>query len=63
MSGAGLRFGVLGPLAVLRDGELVALTGTLRRALLALLVLHAREPAGCLPGGRVGGNGLLPPQC
>ena len=43
MSADGLRFGVLGPLAVERDGEPVALAGARRRALLALLVLRARE--------------------
>ena len=34
---------VLGPLEVWRDGELVELRGTKRRALLALLILHANE--------------------
>ncbi|MDA0158838.1 AAA family ATPase [Solirubrobacter ginsenosidimutans] len=43
MSGDGLRFGLLGPLAVTRGDEPVPLAGARRRALLALLVLHARE--------------------
>ena len=43
MSGDGLRFGLLGPLAVTRGSEPVPLAGARRRALLALLVLHARE--------------------
>jgi DNA-binding SARP family transcriptional activator len=43
MSGDGRRFGVLGPLAVLRGSEPVALTGARRRTLLALPVLHAGE--------------------
>jgi DNA-binding SARP family transcriptional activator len=43
MSGDGLRFGLLGPLVVMRGGEPVPLAGARRRALLALLVLHARE--------------------
>jgi DNA-binding SARP family transcriptional activator len=44
VSGDGLRFRLLGPLAVVRDGVPVPLAGARRRALLALLVLHAREP-------------------
>src|SRR3954470_18725001 len=43
MSGDGLRFGLLGPRAVGRAGEPVALAGARRRGLLALLVLRARE--------------------
>src|SRR3954467_11902038 len=43
VSGDGLRFSLLGPLAVTRGGEPVPLAGARRRALLALLVLHARE--------------------
>ena len=38
-----LRFGVLGPLEVLRDGEPLRLGGERQRALLALLLLHANE--------------------
>jgi DNA-binding SARP family transcriptional activator len=38
-----LEFGVLGPLEVRRDGELVRLGGERQRALLALLLLHANE--------------------
>ena len=38
-----LRFGVLGPLEVLRDGEPLRLGGERQRALLALLLLHAGE--------------------
>ena len=38
-----LRFGVLGPLEVLRDGQPLALGGERQRALLALLLLHANE--------------------
>jgi len=38
-----LRFGLLGPLEVARDGELLALGGPRQRALLALLLLHANE--------------------
>ncbi len=43
MSGNGLRFGLLGPLAIWRDDAPVPLAGARRRALLALLVLRARE--------------------
>lgn len=38
-----LRFGVLGPLEVLRDGQPLRLGGERQRALLALLLLHANE--------------------
>ncbi len=38
-----LRFGVLGPLAVSRDGEELRLGGERQRALLAVLLLHANE--------------------
>jgi len=38
-----LRFGVLGPLEVLRDGRPLRLGGGRQRALLALLLLHANE--------------------
>ena len=38
-----LRFRLLGPLEVLRDGEPVVLGGERQRALLALLLLHANE--------------------
>lgn len=38
-----LKFGVLGPLEVLRDGEPVQLGGKRQRALLALLLVHANE--------------------
>jgi WD40 repeat protein/DNA-binding SARP family transcriptional activator len=38
-----LRFGVLGPLEVLRDGESLPLGGERQRALLALLLLHCNE--------------------
>ena len=38
-----LRFGVLGPLEVLRDGKPVRLGGRQQRALLALLLVHANE--------------------
>lgn len=37
-------FRVLGPVEVARDGKAVALGGAKRRALLALLLLHANEP-------------------
>lgn len=39
----GLRFCLLGPLEVLRDGEPLALGGERQRGLLALLLLHANE--------------------
>lgn len=39
----GLRFRLLGPLEVLRDGEPVTLGGERQRGLLALLLLHANE--------------------
>lgn len=39
-----VRFCVLGPLEVLRDGERVRLGGQRQRALLALLLMHANEP-------------------
>ncbi len=38
-----LRFGVLGPLAVWRNGEPVRLGGARQRALLALLLVRANE--------------------
>ena len=38
-----LRFCVLGPLEVLRDGDPVRLGGERQRALLALLLMHANE--------------------
>jgi DNA-binding SARP family transcriptional activator/class 3 adenylate cyclase/pimeloyl-ACP methyl ester carboxylesterase len=38
-----LRFGVLGPLEVLRDGNPVRVGGQRQRALLALLLVHANE--------------------
>ena len=38
-----LRFGVLGPLEVLRDGDPVRIGGQRQRALLALLLVHANE--------------------
>lgn len=38
-----LRFGVLGPLEVLRDGQPLRLGGERQRALLALVLLHANE--------------------
>ncbi|HWJ50392.1 MAG TPA: BTAD domain-containing putative transcriptional regulator, partial [Solirubrobacteraceae bacterium] len=38
-----MKFGVLGPLEVLRDGEPVQLGGKRQRALLALLLVHANE--------------------
>ena len=38
-----MEFLVLGPLEVRRDGQAVELRGSKRRALLALLVLHANE--------------------
>jgi DNA-binding SARP family transcriptional activator/DNA-binding CsgD family transcriptional regulator len=38
-----LEFGVLGPLEVRRDGELVALGGQRQRTLLALLLVHANR--------------------
>jgi hypothetical protein len=41
-----LRFGVLGPLAVWRDGEPVRLGGERQRALLALLLIQANELVG-----------------
>src|SRR5579884_1402749 len=40
---ATLRFGILGPLAVSRGGESLALGGTRQRALLAILLVHANE--------------------
>ena len=45
MTGAGdeLRFEILGPLAIVRDGVSLPLAGARRRALLTLLVLHARQ--------------------
>src|ERR671933_3091386 len=39
-----MEFRILGPLEVLRDGRAVALGGEKRRALLAMLLLHANEP-------------------
>lgn len=41
--GRGLRFGVLGPLQAVHDGEPVVLKGQRQRELLALLLLHADE--------------------
>jgi len=41
---AGLEFRVLGPLEVRRDGELLAVTAPMQRALLSLLLLRANEP-------------------
>src|SRR5215472_4577731 len=38
-----LRFRLLGPLEVLREGEPLALGGERQRGLLALLLLHANE--------------------
>ncbi|MGH3370628.1 MAG: AfsR/SARP family transcriptional regulator, partial [Nocardioidaceae bacterium] len=38
-----LEFRILGPLEVLRDGEPLPVAGRVRRSLVALLVLHARE--------------------
>ena len=38
-----LEFRILGPLEVLRDGVALPLAGRNQRALLALLLLHARE--------------------
>src|SRR5436305_1866720 len=38
-----LRFRLLGPLEVLRDGEPIALGGERQRGLLALLLIHANE--------------------
>ncbi|HET9244114.1 MAG TPA: BTAD domain-containing putative transcriptional regulator [Gaiella sp.] len=38
-----LELRILGPLEILRDGQTVRLEGRLRRSLVALLVLHARE--------------------
>lgn len=38
-----LEFGVLGPLAVRRQGEVVGVSGRKPRALLAYLLLHANE--------------------
>ena len=40
---ATLRFGILGPLAVARDGESLAVGGMRQRALLAILLVHANE--------------------
>lgn len=40
---ATLRFGILGPLEVTRDGQRLRLGGERQRALLALLLLHANE--------------------
>jgi DNA-binding SARP family transcriptional activator/class 3 adenylate cyclase len=42
-AGGQVRFGVLGPLEVLRDGATIRLGGQRQRALLALLLLHANE--------------------
>jgi DNA-binding SARP family transcriptional activator/DNA-binding beta-propeller fold protein YncE len=39
-----VKFRILGPLEVERDGRLVALGGGQQRALLAVLLLHANEP-------------------
>jgi predicted ATPase/DNA-binding SARP family transcriptional activator len=41
--GGRLRFGLLGPLEIERDGERLAVGGPRQRALLALLLLHANE--------------------
>ena len=41
--GAPMELLVLGPLEVRRDGQIVELRGSKRRALLALLILHANE--------------------
>ena len=41
---AGLRFGVLGPLEVWRDGEPVAVPSGRRRAVLACLLIHVGRP-------------------
>jgi hypothetical protein len=41
---AGLRFGVLGPLAVWRDGEPVAVPSGRRRAVLACLLIYVGRP-------------------
>src|SRR2546427_11524472 len=38
-----MEFRALGPLEVRRDGEVLELRGTKRRAVLALLLLHANE--------------------
>ena len=38
-----MEFRILGPLEALEDGERVALGGSKRRAVLALLLLHAGE--------------------
>ena len=38
-----MEFLLLGPLEVRHDGELIELRGSKRRALLALLILHANE--------------------
>jgi DNA-binding SARP family transcriptional activator len=43
LSTARMDFRILGPLEALEDGERVALGGTKRRAVLALLLLHANE--------------------
>jgi DNA-binding SARP family transcriptional activator len=40
---AGMRFGVLGPLSLSKDGEAVPLGGRQQRTLLAVLLLHANE--------------------
>ena len=40
---AGMRFGVLGPLSLSKDGEAVPLGGRKQRTLLAVLLLHANE--------------------
>ncbi|WP_158891636.1 AfsR/SARP family transcriptional regulator [Amycolatopsis anabasis] len=55
-----MRFDVLGPLRTHRGGEVVAVTGALRRALLAVLLARANEPVpadvllDALWGGRTG---------
>jgi hypothetical protein len=41
---AGLRFGVLGPLEVWRDGEPVAVPSGRRRAVLACLLIYVGRP-------------------
>jgi len=38
-----MRFEVLGPLSLLKDGEAVSLGGRKQRTLLAVLLLHANE--------------------
>ncbi len=44
LDSASLEFGVLGPLLVARAGRVVTVGGPIRRAILALLILHANHP-------------------